>query len=632
MLASLSLNAMAQSNTDKNSAEKTNSESPVMLLNEANKLAETNASKSMDLATKALEKSLKQKDKISEFHAYNTLGTLYFNIGNYGKAKEYFTRSFNGFTELKNKKGQAYAEKYLALSLEKLKEYEEALKLREVSSKTYSKNEKANPKLKYEKARLKSRSGKKEEAIDDLEELTRQTNVKKETKIDIYNELGDLYAEKNDTVEAYNTYWKVLELDKPVSERSSNSNSNKRGYLDAANKISEINIKEGKVDENIRIQNQLLMDGLRSKDINLMQTANFNLGTSYLQQNLEVKAIPYLFTSAKLAKKSGNALEEQRSVKELASAYEKIGEFDKALDIYKRYVHLSDSFRNLQQGNEEASLALNREFLKQEKRIKNLLNTQKQKEASLKRQRNIVWALTGVLFVFALLTWSLVRNIDQKKKANMVIKLQSLRTQMNPHFIFNSLNSVNNFISKNDERSANKYLADFSKLMRTVLKNSDQDFISLATEIDTLKIYLDLEHFRFGDKFDYELEIAAGFEPESVKIPPMLIQPYIENAIWHGLRYKEDKGFLEIKFFTENNKLYCTVQDNGIGRKKSSELKTQHQKTYQSTGIKNSKERMEILNKLHKTSLGITITDIEDEGTGTFVKIELPYILNDSDV
>jgi sensor histidine kinase YesM len=228
----------------------------------------------------------------------------------------------------------------------------------------------------------------------------------------------------------------------------------------------------------------------------------------------------------------------------------------------------------------------------------------------------------------------LIRNIRQKQRANMQIKLQSLRAQMNPHFIFNSLNSVNNFISKNDERSANKYLSDFSRLMRTVLSNSDQDFVSLETEVDTMKIYLELEHFRFGEKFDYQLEIADDIDPEIIRVPPMLIQPYIENAIWHGLRYKEEKGILNVRIFTENDLLYCTVKDNGIGRKKSAALKTDHQKTYQSTGIKNTKERIELLNKMHGTRLNVSILDLEENGNaaGTLVRISVPYIMQQEEI
>lgn len=633
-LVLLCAKGFSQSNTSKTSPEKQTSETPMEILNEANKVAETNAPKSMELATTALEKSIKQNDKTTEYFSYNTLGTLYYNIGNYYKAISYFTMASNGFATINNEKGRKYSEKYLALALEKQKKYAEALKVKEEADKrsTY-KSKDDYQKKKYDKARLKSKSGKKEEALNDLETLSKETATP-ETKIDIYNELGDLYAEKKDTVSAYNSYYKVLELEKSPETRGIFSSTNKSGYLDAAKKVSELNLKGNRTIENFTIQNQLLLDGLKSKDLDLVQMANYNIGSTYLQQKDEVKAIPYLFASARIAKTRNNPVEEQKSVKDLAKAYENLGQYDKALDIYKRYVRLSDSFKSLQEGNEEASLALNKEFLKQEARIKGLMTSQKEKEASIKRQRTIVWTLVGVLAIFAVLTWALVRNIGQKKKANMVIKLQSLRTQMNPHFIFNSLNSVNNFIAKNDERSANKYLSDFSKLMRTVLKNSDQDFIGLATEIQTLGIYLELEHFRFGDKFDFDLQVAPNVEPETVKIPPMLIQPYIENAIWHGLRYKEEKGFLEVKFFIEDKKLYCTIFDNGIGRKKSSELKTTHQKSYQSTGIKNTKERIELLNKLHKTSLGISITDIEENGvgTGTLVKISLPYIMQYEEV
>ncbi|MFM9944122.1 MAG: tetratricopeptide repeat protein, partial [Bacteroidia bacterium] len=388
----LAVMGFGQSTTGKGGVDKPATESAVEILNEANKIAETNATKSMELATTALEKSIKQKDKTTEYFSYNTLGTLYYNIGNYSKAISYFTMAKNGFVTINNEKGMKYSEKYLALALEKQKKYAEALKVKEEADKRSSyKNKGDYQKGKYDKARLKSKSGKKEEAMSDLETLSKEEKVTPETKIDIYNELGDLYAEKMDTVKAYNWYVKTLELEKSAETRSIISTTNKSGYLDAAKKVSELNLKGNRMVENITIQNQLLLDGLKSKDLDLVQTANFNIGSTYMQQRNEVKAIPFLFASAKIAKSRNNPVEEQKSVKELATAYENLGQYDKALDIYKRYVRLSDSFKSLQAGNEEASLALNREFLKQEQRIKGLMTSQKEKEASIKRQRNIVW-------------------------------------------------------------------------------------------------------------------------------------------------------------------------------------------------------------------------------------------------
>ena len=194
---------------------------------------------------------------------------------------------------------------------------------------------------------------------------------------------------------------------------------------------------------------------------------------------------------------------------------------------------------------------------------------------------------------------------------------------MNPHFIFNSLNSVNSFISQSDERSANKYLSEFSRLMRMVLENSKHDFVSLTSELKTLELYLGLEHLRFEDKFDFQFDVKVESSDE-VKVPPMLIQPYIENAVWHGLRYKEQKGMLKVVCSESENRLYWIIQDNGIGRSRSQELKTTHQSEGKSTGMKNTEERLRIIKQLYNQDISLTVSDLNDDGTGTKVEIEIP--------
>ena len=195
---------------------------------------------------------------------------------------------------------------------------------------------------------------------------------------------------------------------------------------------------------------------------------------------------------------------------------------------------------------------------------------------------------------------------------------------MNPHFIFNALNSVNNYIAKNDERSANRFLSEFSVLMRSVLENSEEDFIPLSKELELLELYVKLEHSRFSDKFDYEIEVDQQVDVEAFQIPPMLLQPYIENAIWHGLRYKEEKGFLKIalKQLTPNV-LEISIADNGIGRKKSAELKTQNQKKQKSKGMGNIKKRIQILNDMYKNKVDVSITNLNEDQTGTKVILKL---------
>jgi LytS/YehU family sensor histidine kinase len=208
--------------------------------------------------------------------------------------------------------------------------------------------------------------------------------------------------------------------------------------------------------------------------------------------------------------------------------------------------------------------------------------------------------------------------------ANNLLALKSLRSQMNPHFIFNALNSVNNYIAKSDERSANRFLSEFSTLMRSVLENSEEDFIPLTKELELLELYVKLEHSRFPEKFDYKLIIDEDVEVDAFQIPPMLLQPYIENAIWHGLRYKEEKGYLKIHLkHRDKESIEITISDNGIGRKKSSKLKTQNQRKQKSKGMGNIKKRVAILNDMYKDRVDVTISDLETHGSGTKVTLTL---------
>ena len=228
-----------------------------------------------------------------------------------------------------------------------------------------------------------------------------------------------------------------------------------------------------------------------------------------------------------------------------------------------------------------------------------------------------------LLFIAAFIQF---RSVKQQKYANNLLALKSLRTQMNPHFIFNALNSVNSFIASNDERAANKYLSEFSQLMRSVLENSEEDFIPLEKEIELLELYVKLEHFRFKDKFEYAITIDENLKIDEFVIPPMLLQPYVENAVWHGLRYKNEKGNLEINFKQLNTeKIQITIIDDGIGRKKSKELKTENQKKQNSKGMGNIERRVTILNEMYKDKVDVLIDDAtqNEDGIGTKVVLIL---------
>ena len=209
-------------------------------------------------------------------------------------------------------------------------------------------------------------------------------------------------------------------------------------------------------------------------------------------------------------------------------------------------------------------------------------------------------------------------------------KLTALRSQMNPHFIFNSLNSIQQYILKGEMDNANKYLSKFSKLIRLVLQYSEYNFISLDAEINMLQLYLSVEKTRFGNSFEYKILIEDDLELEEIKIPNLMIQPFVENAIWHGLMHKTGDRKIDIVFHLKNNdSIVCVVTDNGIGRGKANEIKNARPLAlnHESKGMQLVKDKIDVLKHQFKSEISIEIydiTDMEGEVCGTKVVLQLP--------
>jgi LytS/YehU family sensor histidine kinase len=232
-----------------------------------------------------------------------------------------------------------------------------------------------------------------------------------------------------------------------------------------------------------------------------------------------------------------------------------------------------------------------------------------------------------ILLLLSLLGWTIIKQFHQRERQKRdMLRHQALRGQMNPHFIFNALNSINFFISNNDRLSANRYIADFSKLIRTVLNNMNEDFVKLSAEIAALTDYLKIEHLRFGDKFDYNIRIAEGLLPESFRVSPGLIQPFVENAIWHGVMGLDGrKGNILLDFSIREGILVCTLEDDGVGRARSEAVKDRSLPR-RSKGISLAADRLKIINNLMLSNYKLTITDLypERSETGTRVELEMP--------
>ncbi|PCJ67673.1 MAG: hypothetical protein COA58_00625 [Bacteroidetes bacterium] len=597
-------------------------------IDNANKNVITNPEEAFNIASEALSESKKIKDKKAEASAYNTLGTLYYNTGQYNKAIDYFTLAKDLYATVDDIKSEEYTLKYLAKSFEALSQNDKSIDYyRQAGSKSNSSSNKND--YTFRNAKIKRKQGKKVEAIQDLEdELQGNSSLNTRQKVDIYLELGDLYLGEKETKKGVELINKAIE----TSYEDTTIVSTDSITITTLNSAWQIYNYNGLENLNSEVQKKVLDKAIFDNSNSVSSAASFNLGQSYLESDPETAAGYFKFSAA-LTKDKPKGKDHVKAVERLSQAYEKSGEYGKALEKYKEYVLLVDSIKEAELTTKLYSESLKDKYQIQESKIAELELKQAQKEESLRIQQNTIIGLVLGIVAFLLLTYFLIKSIRQKQRSNMLIQLASLRSQMNPHFIFNSLNSVNGFISKNEEIKANRYISDFSKLMRTVLNNSHNPTISLAEEIKSLEIYLSLEHSRFADKFDYEITVNPNINKEDINVPPMLLQPYIENAVWHGLRYKSEKGFLKLDLNHENNFLKVTIEDNGIGRKQSQELKTNHQRDYKSTGIANTKERVRLLNKLHKAQYSVHITDLMHDGkpNGTRVEIMLPTDIDTND-
>jgi sensor histidine kinase YesM len=259
--------------------------------------------------------------------------------------------------------------------------------------------------------------------------------------------------------------------------------------------------------------------------------------------------------------------------------------------------------------------------------------------SELKRQeqvKNILIASLLLLLIASVFIW---RNINLRKKNEQLkllrkqaelqqqaqdLEMKALKAQMNPHFIFNSLSSINWFILKNKTQQASDYLTSFSRLIRMVLNNSEKPLISLDEELKMLRLYLDMEQLRLEHSFDYKIEMMNNIDPAEIYMPPMILQPFCENAIWHGLAHKSEKGMLTVNFELDGNILNCTIADNGVGRYLAAQLNNNSSHKEKSMGIQITKSRLSLFNGAQHESEYYNIEDVmNDEGSVGGTKVTL---------
>ena len=388
--------------------------------------------------------------------------------------------------------------------------------------------------------------------------------------------------------------------------------------------------REKKYDSAIREYKKSLIYSSASKAHAYSANALGNLGTTYRDMGMTELSLKFYAKAIEQAKLDNNFNSVYWVYLDMSDMYLQKKDTSNAFKNYIIYKKYSDIYlkQSNSQGLADTKIRYEAETHNKELQLLSL---------RVSNQRLLIYGYTG-LFVLSLaigiLLFSRARINEKRRISEMNRKISeitqaNLRQQMNPHFIFNTLNSIQYYMYQHDKLATNNYLTKFSSLMRKVLENSQHTSIPLRDELDALNLYLELEMIRFKDKFDFTLKVDDEIDPILYKVPTMLIQPYVENSIGHGLMPSEGKGFIKIDIKLEREYIACTIEDNGIGREAAEEIKRKNENSHNSLGTQIVSSRLDLVNALYGTSLKTIYTDIKNingEPCGTRVEIQIPLM------
>jgi len=388
---------------------------------------------------------------------------------------------------------------------------------------------------------------------------------------------------------------------------------------------------EKKYDSSLYYYNQCLKYSLPAKEYGTLGNSYGNIGTIYRDLGQQEKSIDYYLKAIEMAKKVYDWYGLSWIYKDMSEMYLKANDTSNAFRSYVRYKQFDDSLKLTQSSQGMIDARIRYEADSHNKEVELL---------SLRLKNNRLLNYGFILFIILTIVIGILilrasrhkarQRISEMNRQISEITQANLRQQMNPHFIFNTLNSIQYYMYQHDKLATNNYLTKFSNLMRKVLENSQHTSIPLSDELNALNLYLELESIRFKDRFEYEIRVDEEIDTLMYKVPAMLIQPYVENSISHGLMPKADKkGSIKIDIKLENEYLLCTIEDNGIGRDAARENRSKKDDNHNSLGTRITSSRLDLVNALYGTSLRTVYTDLKKENgepAGTRVEIHIPIM------
>jgi len=477
----------------------------------------------------------------------------------------------------------------------------------------------------------------------------------------VSNNIGIIYMSQHEDDKALEWYLKGIAM--------LNALGNKGSQVSALNNIGYVYTRKGQYNEAIKFYQQSISISLANENPDGAITAYLGLADIYTTKNNLNAALEYFKKAELLNDEIGNVFKQNHmyivggsiyekmgnfetailynkkalasskefgmkqfqsnALESLASCYKKLGKYEEAYSYLEEYAVLNDSMHSDEKVKQIAEMAARFESDKKQKENLILESRLKVKSLELRTNQLLLFGLGGILLLSVILGGVIFRNNKMKfEHRSLQLEQKLLRTQMNPHFIFNALITIESYIYENEPKLAGKYLSDFSRLMRLILDSSVQEYIPLKKELETLRFYLELQKLRMDDNFSYTIDTSRIENLDEVNIPPMLTQPFVENAIEHGFRGKTKNGKIGIEYkLIDDADLQITVTDNGSGINHNPPTNADGEKIHRISAMQITKERLIVLNKSRQKKVQFHISDIADEecaGTGTKVVFTVP--------
>jgi len=579
-----------------------------------------------------LKESVARKYTVGQIFAYNQLGTKYRNLAQYVKAIKLHEIALNIATEADNLEFTVYSLNMLGVVYRRSDAIKTAL---DYNQKALELAESVTNRSKGLKRSINVSLN----SIGNIYQALEQYNLAIENyrlSLKLEEELGNrlgLAINHQNIGESLESQGKLEEALRSyqISLAYNNEINSDKGRVICNNSIAQIYIKQDRPKEALALLEPSLLLSEELGDNYFTAFVEINIGWAKMKLNNFDKAEPHILKGLYLAKTHNMPRVISMGYKFMSELESLRGDYKKSLDYYRRAIKFDDeisSARNLRYVND---VIIRYQTDKKTNEIENLKKDNEIAHLKLKKN-NAAFLISGVaLLLLTAILYVLYRQhqLNNERKL-LTLEQKMLRSQMNPHFLFNSLNSIKLYIINNEKKNAVHYLNKFSKLVRKILEASSLKEISLADELETAELYMNIENIRFSNKINFSLTIDRSVDVEQVKIPSLILQPFLENALWHGLSSKDGEKIIKMHVSKiQDEFIKISIIDNGIGRAASERIKENKVLKRKSLGVNITKERLANFSKDYLNSFNVEFVDLFDDNKnaiGTEVVLTIPII------